>query len=256
MDTSQLLRQSAREESESAMLSDFSSGLIELVFDSLGDIVYCVKDLDGVYQSVNLAFVARVNGTDKSDLLGKTASQVFSEPLAEGYEQQDRVVFETGRPIQDQLERITNSDGSIGWYLASKFPVHDRQGAAVGLVGISQDLNWPNDSNPELADLKVVVEFIKDNLDQSLKTEHLARQFSLSTVQLDRRMKRVFRLSTKKFIMKCRLEKASRQLISTEISVSDIALACGFTDQSALTRQFRNAISDTPANFRKKNQNS
>lgn len=238
------------------MLSDFSMGFVEHVFDNLGDIVYCVKDLDGVYRSVNLAFVARVNGTDKSDLLGRTASQVFSGPLAEGYEQQDGVVFETGRPIQDQLERITNSDGSIGWYLASKFPVHDCGGAVVGLVGISQDLDWPNDSNPELADLKVVVEYIKDNLDQSLKTELLARQFSLSTVQLDRRMKRVFRLTTKKFIMKCRLEKASRQLVSTEISVSDIALACGFTDQSALTRQFRNAISDTPANFRRKNQDS
>ena len=183
------------------MLSDFSLGFVEHVFDGLGDIVYCVKDQAGVYRSVNLAFVARVNGTDKSDLLGKTASQVFSKTLAEGYEQQDRVVFQTGRPIQDQLERITNSDGSIGWYLASKFPIHDRDEMVVGLVGISQDLNWPNDGNPELAELKAVVEYIKDNLDQSLKTEHLARQISLSTVQLDRRMKRVFRLSTKKFIM-------------------------------------------------------
>ena len=140
------------------MLNEFSLGFVEHVFDSLGDIVYCVKDLEGVYQSVNLAFVARVNGTDKSDLLGKTASQVFSKPLAEGYEQQDRVVFETGRPIQDQLERITNLDGSIGWYLASKFPVHGREGVVVGLVGISLDLNWPNDHDLELADLKVVVE--------------------------------------------------------------------------------------------------
>ena len=148
------------------MLSDFSLGFVEHVFDSLGDIVYCVKDREGVYRSVNLAFVARVNGTDKSDLLGKTASQVFSKTLAEGYEQQDRVVFQTGRPIQDQLERITNSDGSIGWYLASKFPIHDQDDRVVGLVGISQDLNWPNDSNPELAELKAVVEYIKDNLDQ------------------------------------------------------------------------------------------
>ena len=46
------------------MLNDFSLGFIEHVFDSLGDIVYCVKDDEGVYRSVNLAFVARVNGTD------------------------------------------------------------------------------------------------------------------------------------------------------------------------------------------------
>ena len=230
----------------------FELSFIEQIFDGLGDIVFCVKDRDGIYQSVNLAFVDRVNGNDKSELIGKSAAQVFTKALASGYLLQDQTVFESCRPIQDQLERITNSDGSIGWYLASKFPIFDANQQLAGLVGISQDLDWPSDSNLEIANLKSIVEYIKDNLDQPLRTEQLANQFSLSAVQLDRRMKRVFRLSTKKFIMKCRLEKASRQLASTSISVSDIALACGFTDQSALTRQFRNATSDTPAHFRKK----
>lgn len=234
------------------MLKQFELQFIEQIFDALGDVVFCVKDREGIYRSVNLAFVDRVHGNDKSELIGKSASQVFTKNLASGYEQQDQAVFENGRPIRDQLERITNSDGGIGWYLASKYPIFDTDQNITGLVGISQDLNWPSDSSLELAKLKSVVEFINDNLDQPLRTEQLANKFSLSAVQLDRRMKRVFRLSTKKFIMKCRLEKASRQLASTRISVSDIALACGFTDQSALTRQFRNATSDTPANFRKK----
>lgn len=235
-------------------MNHFELSFVEQMFDGLGDIVFCVKNRDGIYQSVNLAFVDRVNGNDKSELVGKSASQVFADSLAGGFELQDKTVFESGRPIKDQLERITNSDGSIGWYLASKFPIFDADKNVVGLVGISQDLDWPSDSNVELANLKSIVEYIKDNLDQPLRTEQLAKQFSLSAVRLDRRMKRVFRLSTKKFIMKCRLEKASRQLASTCICVSDIALACGFTDQSALTRQFRNATSDTPANFRKKMQ--
>ena len=236
------------------MSIEFQLSLLEQIFDDLGDIVFCVKNVHGTYLSVNLAFVERVNGNDKSELIGRTASQVFSAPLASGFELQDKTVFEAERPIKDQLERITNSDGSIGWYLASKFPFSNSANQVIGLVGISQDLNWPSESNLELANLKSVVEYITDNLDQSLRTEQLANRISLSADQLDRRMKRVFRLSTKKFIMKSRLEKASRQLASTDISVSDIALACGFTDQSALTRQFRTATSDTPANFRKKNQ--
>ena len=235
-------------------LNVFDLKLVEQIFDGFGDVVFCVKDRQGIYRSVNLAFLERVNGNDKSELIGKSASQVFTSALALGFDSQDELVFETGRSIQDQLERITNSDGSIGWYLASKFPVCDESGSIVGLVGISQDLNWPSESDLELANLKSIVEYINDNLDQPLRTEQLATRISFSVVQLDRRMKRVFRLSTKKFIMKCRLEKATRQLASTDISVSDIALACGFTDQSALTRQFRAATSDTPANFRKKNR--
>lgn len=230
--------------------------LLEQIFDGLADIVFCFKDLDGIYRSVNLAFVERVNASDKSELIGKSASQVFPRGMGAGFESQDEIVFETGCPIQGQLERITNSDGSIGWYLASKYPVPGSDGSVIGLIGISQDLNWPSDSNLEVANLKSVIEYINDNLDEPLRTEQLASRISLSTVQLDRRMKRVFRLSTKKFIMKCRLEKASRQLASTEMSVSDIALACGFTDQSALTRQFRAATSDTPANFRRKSKSA
>ena len=232
----------------------FELNLIEQIFDGMGDIVFCVKDTNGVYTSVNQAFVERVNSDDKTDLIGKTASQVFEPSLASAFNEQDKTVFENGRPIQDQLERITNADGTMGWYLASKFPVFGDDKQIVGLIGISQDLNWPTDSDLELANLKTIVEYIKDNLDQPLRTEQVAKRVELSAVQLDRRMKRVFRLSTKKFIMKCRLEKASRQLASTEISVSEIALACGFTDQSALTRQFREATSDTPASFRKKAQ--
>lgn len=235
-------------------MNHFDLNLMEQIFDGMGDIVFCVKDRDGVYTSVNQAFVERVNSEDKSSLIGKTASEVFTAALATGFNEQDATVFENGRPIQDQLERITNADGTMGWYLASKFPVFDDSKSIIGLVGISQDLNWPSDSDLELANLKAIVEYIKDNLDQPLRTEHVANRISLSSIQLDRRMKRVFRLSTKKFIMKCRLEKASRQLASTDISVSDIALSCGFTDQSALTRQFRAATSDTPASFRKKAQ--
>ena len=226
--------------------------LIEQIFDQMGDIVFCVKNVDGVYTSVNQAFAERVNTDDKSDIVGRTAAQVFEPALAKVFKEQDETVFENGRPIKNQLERITNANGTMGWYLASKFPVFDDKTQLVGLIGISQDLNWPTDSDLELANLRTIVEYIKDNLDQSLRTEQVANRIGLSAIQLDRRMKRVFRLSTKKFIMKCRLEKASRQLASTEISVSEIALACGFTDQSALTRQFRAATSDTPANFRKK----
>ena len=117
----------------------------------MGDIVFCVKDRDGVYTAVNQAFVERVKSEDKSSLVGKTASEVFAPPLAAGFNEQDKTVFENERPIQDQLERITNADGTMGWYLASKFPVFDDSKNVIGLVGISQDCKG---SNSRLMELK------------------------------------------------------------------------------------------------------
>jgi AraC-like DNA-binding protein len=78
----------------------------------------------------------------------------------------------------------------------------------------------------------------------------------MSGDQLDRRMKRVFRLSTKKYIMKSRLEKATRLLVHSDQSLVEIASQCGFADQSAFTRHFRAAVQVTPAIYRKQQRNS
>ena len=236
------------------VVEKFPESFVESLFDSMGDVVYCVKDREGRYQSVNQAFVERLDVANKSDVVGKTSYDFFPDDLAEVYEAQDKSVFAEGRPIQDQLERITHRDGSMGWFLASKFPIKADDGQVVAVVGVSQDLHTPSDSDLELSNLKAIVDYIRQNLDKPLRVEQLAERISLSQLQLDRRMKRVFRLSTKKFIMKCRLEEAARRLASTDEMLSDIALACGFSDQSAFSRQFRAATSTTPLNYRKKHR--
>ena len=228
---------------------------MESVFDSLGDVVFCIKDRQGRYQSVNQALVDRVNAADKSDLIGKTAMDIFPESLAKIYSSQDQHVLKHAEPIQDQLEQINNIDGNLGWYLASKFPIFDDQHNLIGLIGISQDLHSPSDRDLEMANVKSVVDFIKSNLGTTLRTEPLAEQAGMSCDQLDRRMKRVFRLSTKKFIMKSRLEEATRLLVNSDRSLVEVATDCGFADQSAFTRHFRAAVQVTPAVYRKQNQN-
>ena len=233
------------------MLTSFSATLVGQLFDGLGDVVYCVKNRKGEYLAVNQAFAERANVSDRSSMIGRTSRDFFPASMAEVYEEQDELVFREERALVDQLERITNRDGSVGWYLASKYPVVNEDGRVDCLVGVSQDLHTPTSSDPELADLQKLVDSIRQNLDQPLKLEQLAEEIGLSQMQLDRRMKRVYRLSTKKFIMKCRLEEAMRQLVQTSIPLSEIALACGFSDQSALTRQFRAAVSMTPAAYRK-----
>ncbi len=236
------------------IVDNFAENFIESLFDSMPGVVYCVKDRDGRYQTVNQAFVERLDVDTKSDVVGKKADDFFPHDLASVYASQDAYVFSKGLPIQDQLERITHRDGSMGWFLASKFPIMDNHENVVAVVGISQDLHTPSDSDLELSDLKVVVDYIKDHLDQPLRVEQLADRFGLSQVLMDRRMKRVFRLSTKKFIMKCRLEETVRRLISTDESLSEIAIACGFSDQSAFSRQFRATTNQTPLSYRKKHK--
>ena len=220
------------------------------LFEPLGDVVYCVKDQAGRYRAVNAAFLERVKLRSANDALHKTASDLFPEPLAQTYIAQDAEVFGSRGPIHDRLERITNRDGSIGWYLASKHPIDDADGNVVGLIGVSQDLHTPSTGDLKIARLAEVVQHIHANLDAPLRSDDLAHLAGLSTTQFDRRMRRVFRLSPKQFAMKCRIEEASRRLAETDEPIGEIALGCGFSDQSALTRQFKATTGMPPGEFR------
>lgn len=231
---------------------DEAIAMTERLFEPLSDVVYCVKDCDGRYLAVNSAFVDRVNLKSKSQIIGKTADEIFPDRLASGYLEQDEEVLQRGAAIGDRLERISNRGGSIGWYLASKYPVlnEDRR-EVIGLIGVSQDLHAPSTGDLKIVRLAEVVEYIQAHLDEPLRMDDLAKLAELSVTQFDRRMRKVFRLSAKQFVIKCRIEEATRLLVETDRAIGDIALACGFSDQSAFTRQFKATTGQPPGEFRK-----
>ena len=226
----------------------------ERLFAHLPDVVFCLKDRDLRYRAVNPAFTTRLGVKDGQSLIGKTAEDVFPEPLAKVYREQDLQVLESGREIVDHMELVTNRDGSLGWYLATKVPLYDAKGEIIGLASISRDLGTPSLDDLEFPGLLKVVQYIRGHMDEDLRQEELAAMVQLSSAQLDRRMKKVFQVSTSAFVRKSRIEYAAEQLRTTKIPISEIALNCGYGDQSAFTRQFRATVGMPPAAYRERTQ--
>jgi PAS domain S-box-containing protein len=222
----------------------------ERLFAHLPDVVFCLKDRERRYQAANLAFAARLGLDDPRKLLGKTAEAFFSPHLAEAYRAQDLQVLETGREMSDRLELVTNRDGSLGWYLATKVPLHDAQGRVIGLASISRDLGAPREEELEFAGVARIVAHVQANLDEALVLADLAKMAGLSPAQLDRRMRRVFQLTTAQFIRKARIGHSVQLLTTTALPVAEIALTCGYGDQTAFTRQFRAMVGMPPAAYR------
>jgi AraC-like DNA-binding protein len=52
------------------------------------------------------------------------------------------------------------------------------------------------------------------------------------------------------YLTQKRVERAQDMLAHTDLSLSEIALAVGFSDQSHMTRQFRQIVGITPGQFR------
>jgi len=72
----------------------------------------------------------------------------------------------------------------------------------------------------------------------------------LSPYQFDQRIRKIFQITAGQFLHKVRMDAAVRRLRETNDSVAMIALDCGYSDQSAFTRQFRATVGLTPRAFR------
>lgn len=230
---------------------DCQTELIGLL-ETLVNVMFCAKDVDGVYREVNAAFVRRTGRRSKRDVLGRTAHDIFSSERAEHYVQQDRAVLATLEPLRDELELIRRPDGDLGWYLTTKLPVTGRTepAAALGLVSVSRDLVTSSGAGADVESLQPVVRHVRDHLAEPITVADLAGVAGCSTSQLDRRVRRVFGLSTKQYVLRVKVERAMRLLSESDAPLVDVAVAAGFYDQSEFSRRFARLTGWTPAQFR------
>jgi AraC-like DNA-binding protein len=77
----------------------------------------------------------------------------------------------------------------------------------------------------------------------------------LSPYQLDQRIRSLFQLSVRQFLIKVRIDSACEQLARTDQPIAAIALDCGYSDQSAFSRQFRQVVGISPLAYRKRSRN-
>jgi AraC-like DNA-binding protein len=221
------------------------------LFDAVPDTVFFLKDAEGRYAAVNRTLVVRTGAKHKSELIGRTARDVFPAGLGDRILAQDRAVIACGRPIHGQLELHLYPGGEEGWCLTWKEPLLGRDRRIVGLCGISRDLQAPSASRANLSSLSRTIDYIHEHLDAPLRVGDLARRTGLSTFQLDTRMRVLFGMTTGQYLVRARIELACSRLRQASEPISRIAQDCGYSDQAAFTRQFRKSVRLTPSQYQK-----
>ncbi|WP_137388041.1 GlxA family transcriptional regulator [Rhodoligotrophos defluvii] len=91
-----------------------------------------------------------------------------------------------------------------------------------------------------------IIEQMEQNLEDPLSPTVLARQAGLSTRQLERLFRRYLDRSPKRYYLELRLRKARSLLLQTDMSVINVALACGFSSPSHFSKCYRAFFGRTP----------
>lgn len=97
--------------------------------------------------------------------------------------------------------------------------------------------------HPRLAQ---VVARMEANIEEPLSPARLAQDAGLSPRQLERLFARYLGRSPKRHYMALRLERAHNLLAQTEMSVLEIALACGFASTAHFSKCYRAEYGSTP----------
>ncbi len=98
--------------------------------------------------------------------------------------------------------------------------------------------------------LQKLIIYIDDHIAEALSRERLATVAGVSPSQLTRIFKAHFGLGPHAYIRERRLVLAQAGLRQTQNPLAALALDCGFSDQSHLTRAFRHVIGVSPARWR------
>jgi transcriptional regulator GlxA family with amidase domain len=110
----------------------------------------------------------------------------------------------------------------------------------------TQRLSIPTRIGVRHPKLSQVIQMMEGNIEDPLSPADLADQVDMSTRQLERLFRRYLNRSPKRYYMELRLGKARNLLMQTDMSVINVALACGFASPSHFSKCYRSHYNTTP----------
>ncbi|HMS96194.1 MAG TPA: GlxA family transcriptional regulator [Tabrizicola sp.] len=110
----------------------------------------------------------------------------------------------------------------------------------------TQRLSIPTRIGVRHPKLSQVIQMMEGNIEDPMSPADLAEDVGMSTRQLERLFRRYLNRSPKRYYMELRLLKARNLLMQTDMSVINVALACGFASPSHFSKCYRSHYNTTP----------
>ena len=106
---------------------------------------------------------------------------------------------------------------------------------------------YPSLKSQVPVEVKNAINLMQNNLEQALSIADVCLHLHISQRQLERRFKAQFGVTPKRYYLGLRLERAYSLLTQTELSLSEIASACGFNSSENFTRAYKKHFGTLPS---------
>lgn len=166
-----------------------------------------------------------------------------------------------GAAIEEQ-DGIITTGGPLSWVDLALHVIRLKVGAEVAKmtadISVTDSLPLPqllyaprgfiNSTDPLLLQAEQIVR----HATPGVTAEHLAKKLNMSERTLHRRLKDLTNESPKSFITRVRIETACTLLETPGASIKQVALHCGYTEETAFRRAFIQQMGMTPTDFKRR----
>ncbi len=128
-----------------------------LFMDNLPGVAF-MKDAKGRYIYVNES-LQLIIGKDV-DCIGKTDDEIWPAAVASQFKENDRIVIQTGEPLQ--TIQIMPAPTGISYWLASKFPILDKNEEIVMVGGAAVDITQRKSAESRIAEQAALLDIASD----------------------------------------------------------------------------------------------
>ena len=224
------------------------------LLDTLADLSVFVKDRAGRFVYLNPRGCAYCGVRRVEEAFGRTDRDFFSRERAERYREDDARVMRDGQPVLNRIEPEPCGQISPRLVVTSKWPLRDRRGRVIGVVGYSREVAADSATQPGFGRVARAVAVFHARYGEKLVLAQVAREAGVSLNQLERLFGKALGETPRRCLLRIRVEQAGRMLRETNVGLADVALACGFYDQAHLSHVFSGETGCSPLAYRRRHR--
>lgn len=185
------------------------------------------------------------------ELFDRELNKNIMKPIRELFQNAGRGIQfseDTIRFIEPKLHSLSQTRGFDGYLLFHSL-LYDlaisRNQRLLTNMSFSQQGDFHNSER-----IEKIYKHVQDNFSEKLRLEDAAQLVNMSVISFSRLMKQRTGKTFVDFVNEIRLGYATRQLIETNKSVTEICFDCGFNNISNFNRAFKKNQACTPSEFR------